>query len=54
MTDRMKRISLMCVSVMVSEEMLEFPAHKRELLRKMKELESYILSVASGKTELWT
>lgn len=49
----MRTISLMCVAVIVSEEM-EFPAHMKELLQKMEELESYIISIASGKTELWT
>ncbi len=48
----MRRIELMCVSVTVSDEMMEFPAHRRELMQKLRELESYVLSIASGKTEL--
>lgn len=50
----MKHVSLMYVSAKVPDDMMAFPAHKRELMQKMEELESYILSIASGKTELWT
>ena len=50
----MKTVRLMYVSARVPDDMMEFSAHKRELLQKMEELESYILSIASGKTELWT
>ncbi len=47
------RISRAAVEVLVPEEMLEWPAHHKELMEKIEELNAYIYSIETGRTEPW-
>ena len=40
------------VRVLIGDAM-EYPAHHRELMRKMRELNALIYSVEEGRTEPW-
>jgi hypothetical protein len=49
----MRRLIRRHVIVMVPDDMVEFPAHFRELMQKVEDLSGFINSIATGQTELW-
>ena len=48
-----ERIGSGAVVVWVSEQMLDWPAHRKELMKKIEELNTYIYSIDTGGTEPW-
>ena len=41
------------VRVRVPDAMVDYPAHYRELMKKIEELNAYIYSIDTGQTEPW-
>jgi hypothetical protein len=49
----MKEISRGRVVVYVPDEMIEWPGHRRELMKKIEDLNAFIYSLDTGSTEPW-
>ncbi len=49
----MKEVRRGLVRVKVPDAIIDYPAHYRELLKKIEELNAFIYSIDTGATEPW-